>query len=296
MPMATGTGSMIFKFVVMLPMLSLLLLFLVATSFVEAFSTPHLAITTASNSGVGAGAATSAMIQLPSIVPRGSSTSLKAWKTATASTLPKIGQDGLFHITNEEEYRSLLEANPDKLIVLKVFSTWCKTCKAMAPRFLTLSRGIGNFHAQTNNERPIIWAEVPHNQDTNGFVRKTLKVKAVPSVLLHAGNGKVVDCFPCGPSKVGPILRPKLVALVTDHIDPATYTLFSHPANTNANANAKPKNTAMAPPNPVVLAKHIQSTLAKQNPLKMLALLCQMLQTRWLQLVKGAHNNKPVEQ
>jgi len=291
MPMATGTGSIIFKFVVMLPILSLLLLFLVATSFVEAFSTPHLAINTASNS-VGAGVATSAMIQLPSIVPRGSSTSLKAWRTATASTLPKIGQDRLFHITNEEEYRSLLEANPDKLIVLKVFSTWCKTCKAMAPKFLTLSRGIGNCHGPANNERPIIWAELPHNKETNGFIRKTLKVKAVPSVLLHAGNGKVVDCFPCGPSKVGPVLRPKLVALVSDHIDPATYTLFSHPAN----RNTKPKNTTTAPPNPVVLAKHIQSTLAKQNPLKMLALLCQMLQSRWLQLVGGAHNNKPVEQ
>mmetsp|Transcript_10770 Transcript_10770/g.11548 ORF Transcript_10770/g.11548 Transcript_10770/m.11548 type:complete len:154 (+) Transcript_10770:137-598(+) len=56
--------------------------------------------------------------------------------------IPKLGKNGLYLITNEEEYRTLLNHNADKLIVLKVFAPWCKTCKALEPKFQALARGL----------------------------------------------------------------------------------------------------------------------------------------------------------
>jgi len=56
------------------------------------------------------------------------------------SGLPELGADGLWHITNEDEYKALLAANPDKLIILKVFAPWCKACKGLAPKFQAIKR------------------------------------------------------------------------------------------------------------------------------------------------------------
>lgn len=65
--------------------------------------------------------------------------------------IPKLGKNGLYLITNEEEYRTLLNHNADKLIVLKVFAPWCKTCKALAPKFQALARGLSGCGTTTTN-------------------------------------------------------------------------------------------------------------------------------------------------
>ena len=131
--------------------------------------------------------------------------------------------------------RSLLEANHDKLIVLKVYSKWCKSCKAMGPKFEALARGIEANH-RGGPALPIIWATLPYNQDTSHFARRTLGVKKVPSVQLYAGNGVMVDSFPCGPAKVKTVLLPKMAALVTNHVDVSTGTLRTIAANATGTA------------------------------------------------------------
>lgn len=149
--------------------------------------------------------------------------------------LPKLGKNGLYQITNEVEYRTLLEHNADKLIVLKVFAPWCKTCKALAPKFQALARGLGgvnNISTTTSNNNknnelllPIIWAELPHSKRNKDFVKSVLGISALPSVQLYAGNGMKVESFPCGPSKVTTILKPKLTQLIKDHVDIPTRQL-----------------------------------------------------------------------
>ena len=149
--------------------------------------------------------------------------------------LPKLGKNGLYQITNEDEYRTLLEHNADKLIVLKVFAPWCKTCKALAPKFQALARGLGgvnNISTTTSNNNknnelllPIIWAELPHSKRNKDFVKSVLGISALPSVQLYAGNGMKVESFPCGPSKVTTILKPKLTQLIKDHVDIPTRQL-----------------------------------------------------------------------
>lgn len=204
-----------------------------ATSMVKAFSPPASEVATT----VGAVKLTSMQrsMRIKNVVPivtGGSSSSLAAWGLSfgAPSKLPKVGKDGMYHISNEDEYRSLLEANPDKLIVLKVYSKWCKTCKAMAPKFEALARGIER-NPRGGSTLPIVWATLPYSKDTNHFVRRTLAVKAVPSVQLYAGNGVLVDSFPCGPAKVTKILLPKLVDLITNHVDVSTGTLKPAAAN-----------------------------------------------------------------
>jgi len=143
--------------------------------------------------------------------------------------IPKLGKNGLYLITNEEEYRTLLNHNADKLIVLKVFAPWCKTCKALAPKFQALARGLSGCGTTTTNGAdvalPIIWAELPHSKRNKDFVKTVIGVSALPSVQLYAGNGMKVDTFPCGPSKVSTILKPKLSQLILEHVDIPTKQL-----------------------------------------------------------------------
>lgn len=130
--------------------------------------------------------------------------------------LPEFGADGMYHITNEAEYKAVLEHNKDKLIVLKVFAPWCKACKGLAPKFQGLVRD------EKYKDLPVVWAEL-NIQGNKDFV-KSIGVLALPTVQLYAGNGAKMDTFPCGPSKV-PILKRKLIKLVNDHVDAKTRKL-----------------------------------------------------------------------
>jgi len=130
--------------------------------------------------------------------------------------LPEFGRDGLYHITNEAEYKAVLENNKDKLIVLKVFAPWCKACKGLAPKFQGLVRD------EKYKNLPIVWADL-NIQGNKDFV-KSIGVLALPTVQLYAGNGIKTDTFPCGPSKV-PILKRKLIQLVNANVDAKTRTL-----------------------------------------------------------------------
>lgn len=216
------------------------------------------------------------------IVASGSSSSLAAWHLSfgSAKKLPKIGRDGMYKITNEEDYRALMNEYPDKLIVIKIYSTWCKTCKAMAPKFEALARGLAG-KKNDSVRLPIVWATLAHDKETHDFVRHTLKANTVPSVQLYAGNGVMVDSFPCGPAKVTKILKPKLVDLIANHVDLSTGTLKTSEPTATAMAMATTSGLCNTPASP-------QQPFVSKHPLKMLALFYQMLRSR-LQRLMRAH-------
>jgi len=292
------TRHMIPRLVAALPMISFWLIFFLwgnngnddatqtttTITMVEAFSTPPIA------TGGGASATTWAtrtrqLINTQQQQPHtGSSSSLTAWR----SSCPKVGKDGLYHITTEEEFRSLLEENPDKLVVLKVFSTWCKTCKALAPKFRALARRLGNGKncaaGSYQQKLPIVWVNLAHSKENGCFVRHTLGARAVPSIVLYSGNGVLEDCFACGPSKVATVLQPKLVNLISNHVDLSTGTLKTVAVASAAATHQQEQRHG-------VQGWPIQPSFARR-PLEMIALLCQILRSKLLKLVEVRTQHK----
>jgi Ca2+-binding EF-hand superfamily protein/CRP-like cAMP-binding protein/thiol-disulfide isomerase/thioredoxin len=113
-------------------------------------------------------------------------------------------------------FRAFLEANPDKLIVLKVFAPWCRACKGLEPKYNALVQD------DKYDNLPLVFADltVQHNKD---FV-KSIGVLALPTIQFYAGSEGLVDNFPCGPSKV-PILKRKLARFINERVDARTRTL-----------------------------------------------------------------------
>ena len=117
------------------------------------------------------------------------------------------------------QIRAHLETNPDKLVVVKFFAPWCKACKVLEPKFLSI------VNDPQYQDLPIVFSDlsVAGNKD----YLKNLGVLALPSIQFYAGKeGGLVESFPCGPSKV-PILKQKLAQLVHERIDPLTRKLKS---------------------------------------------------------------------
>jgi len=129
------------------------------------------------------------------------------------SPFPPIGPDGIYHIETSDQHKAFLEANPNKLVIVKVYAPWCKACKAVSPKFLAISKD-----AQYE-DMPIVWADltIVGNKD---YI-KAQGILALPSMLFYAGSEGLVENFPCGPSKI-PIMKRKLTQLVNDWIDPNT--------------------------------------------------------------------------
>jgi calmodulin len=127
--------------------------------------------------------------------------------------MPVQESDGIWSLTNPDEHAALMEYAADKLVILKVFAPWCRACKGLEPKFLQVSR-----EPEYTANVPILWANlsIQHNK---AFVQG-LGVLALPTIQFYVG-GKLLDTFPCGPSKV-PIFKRKLSALIADHVDTAT--------------------------------------------------------------------------
>jgi len=118
--------------------------------------------------------------------------------------------DNITHLFSEEDHSKFLKANPDKLVVMKFFAPWCRACKGLEPKYKRV--------ANADEASDVVFAQfdVQHNKR---FV-KSLGILALPNVHFYAGGGetKVLESFPCGPSKV-PILKKKLSDYITNRLD-----------------------------------------------------------------------------
>ncbi|GKY93933.1 hypothetical protein MPSEU_000360200 [Mayamaea pseudoterrestris] len=126
-----------------------------------------------------------------------------------------LGEDGIYQIENEQQHQTFMEANKDKLVVMKVFAPWCRACKGLEPKFVQI------VHDPKFADLPIKFCQlsIQHNK---AFV-KELGVLALPTIQFYVA-GTLADNFPCGPSKV-PILKRKLATLINDHVDSETRLL-----------------------------------------------------------------------
>lgn len=153
----------------------------------------------------------------------GSVSSYMATRTSSAvaepTNLPPLSSHGIYRIASEDEYKLLIEANPDKLIIIKFFASYCRACRALAPKFIAVKED------EQLNGLPIVWAEF-QSKPSNKELFQVLRVVTLPTVHFYDGSkgGGLVENFPCGPSKI-PFLKKKLARFINNRVDPSTLKL-----------------------------------------------------------------------
>lgn len=81
-----------------------------------------------------------------------------------------------------DEYREKMKENKDRLIVIRFFSHWCKSCKAVTPKFHRLAR----------KNPQVTFIDIPITND-NKDLAKELNIKAVPFGHIIDPNAGLVE-------------------------------------------------------------------------------------------------------
>jgi len=89
----------------------------------------------------------------------------------------------------------------ERLTIIKVYATWCKTCKAFDLRFRKLATQEGDkYDKQGNMVEPgrVRFAEIDYNQ--NEELCQLLGAEQLPYILAYKGASGKMDDFQAGPS------------------------------------------------------------------------------------------------
>ena len=113
---------------------------------------------------------------------------------------------------------ALLQAHPDKLVVMKITASYCRACAALDPKFTKVMRD------EKLSRLPIVWADFKASPANKAYFRR-LGVLSLPTIQFYDGtiNG-LVENFPCGPSQI-PTLLQKLSQFLNLRVDPVTLQL-----------------------------------------------------------------------
>ena len=115
-----------------------------------------------------------------------------------------------------DAYSAFLQAHMDKLIVMKFKASYCRACMAIEAPFSETK------NEPTLSKLPIVWAECTASM-SNKILFRQLGVLSLPTIHFY-DNGQLIENFACGPAKI-PILRQKLVEVLTRRLDPTTLEL-----------------------------------------------------------------------
>merc|ERR1712054_317326 len=103
-----------------------------------------------------------------------------------------MGAREVSRISDTDAYHALIaEATKrNQLVVIKFFASWCRACKAMAPKFERVAED---------------WPDIEFYEilfDDNKKLCKSLGIKILPFMEIIAGDKGKVEGFTCGPSKI----------------------------------------------------------------------------------------------
>ena len=113
-----------------------------------------------------------------------------SWKPPSQKTIGKI-----FKIQQPQDLLDFV-IEDERLSIIKVYASWCKTCKVFDVRYRKLANQMGDL--STGNVR---FAEMQYDNPANEEMCKLLNATQLPYILIYKGSrGKVAD-FQCGPAK-----------------------------------------------------------------------------------------------
>jgi thiol-disulfide isomerase/thioredoxin len=113
-----------------------------------------------------------------------------SWKPPSQKTIGKI-----FKIQQPQDLLDFV-IEDERLSVIKVYASWCKTCKVFDVRYRKLANQMGDL--STGNVR---FAEMQYDNPANEEMCQLLNATQLPYILIYKGSqGKVTE-FQCGPAK-----------------------------------------------------------------------------------------------
>ena len=97
------------------------------------------------------------------------------------------------NIRDEKEYEDLCQAAvmEDRHLCIKIYATWCRSCKAVAPKFARLAKDPEYSHVEFC---ALLF-------DENKALCKKLGIKTLPGIQVIAGSKGRLSPFTAGPSK-----------------------------------------------------------------------------------------------
>eukprot|EP00984_Skeletonema_dohrnii_P010550 scaffold4110_cov77-Skeletonema_dohrnii-CCMP3373.AAC.15 len=123
-----------------------------------------------------------------------STTTKEAWKPPSS---PQNTQTKIFKIQQPQDLLSFVVAD-ERLSIVKVYASWCKTCKVFDIRYRKLASQLGGGDVQPG---PVRFAEMQYDTPANEEMCKLLNATKLPYILIYRGSqGKVAD-FQCTPAK-----------------------------------------------------------------------------------------------
>jgi thiol-disulfide isomerase/thioredoxin len=79
-------------------------------------------------------------------------------------------QTGVYQIASEKQYDNFIKAHPEKLVVIKFYTTYCQACRMLEPKFLAVKSDPQLQHM------PIVWAEFQPPRSTRDLFQTRLRV------------------------------------------------------------------------------------------------------------------------
>ena len=146
--------------------------------------------------------------------PKGSR-GAEVWKPPSQNVAQHRGK--IFDIQSPEDLLHFT-IEDDRLAVVKVYASWCATCKKFDVRYRKIANQYGDTHDDTGGmqiSQRVRFAEMQYDNPANReLCQDLLNVTTFPYILLYKGRKGKVDEFHCSPAKFQ-----RLVDAVKEHLE-----------------------------------------------------------------------------